>query len=267
MPCSSRQMLITSTSNERIKHARRVREGREPQLIFVEGERLVEECLRSGLTLSACFHTPEPGERMMALLSSMKEREVPCHPTQPQILASLSDTVTTQGLIVLAQRPVHALETALQGAAPLLLGLDRVQDPGNFGTLVRTAEAAGASGIIALSGCADAYAPKTLRSAMGSAFRLPIIVGLSTDDVADACTAHHLRVVAAAGAGEMAYYDYDWRQPTLLWLGNEARGLDEPLMASADVRLRIPLQAGVESLNVAAAGAAMLFEAVRQRLP
>lgn len=260
-------MLITSASNDRIKHARGVRDGHEPHLIFVEGERLVEECLRSRLGIRSCFHSPEPSVRTQALLLLMAEQGVTPFATQERILAAMSDTVTPQGIIVVAERPVHTLEAAMTGTAPLLIGLDRVQDPGNFGTLVRTAEAAGASGVIALPGCADAFSPKTLRSAMGSAFRLPIITALSITEVREACREHGIHSVAAAGTGERLHYDYDWRQPTLLWLGNEARGVDDGLLQSCEARLRIPLRAGVESLNVASAGAAMLFEAVRQRLP
>lgn len=258
-------MLITSTSNDRIKHARGVRDGREPHLIFVEGERLVEECVRSGLRIRSCFHIPDAGVRTQALLVILAESGVACFATQERVLAAMSDTVTPQGIIVVAERPVHGLDQVMRGEAPLLLGLDRVQDPGNFGTLIRTAEAAGVGGVIALPGCADAFAPKTLRSAMGSAFRLPIATALSAGEVLAACGERGIASVAAAGAGEAVYSQYDWRQPTLLWLGNEARGVDADLMAACAARLRIPLKAGVESLNVAAAGAAMLFEAARWR--
>jgi TrmH family RNA methyltransferase len=258
-------MLITSTSNDRIKQARNVRDGNEPHLIFVEGQRLVEECVRSGLAIRSCFHTQEPAERTQALLMLLAELGVPSFATQDRVLASLSDTVTPQGIIVVAERPVHTLEAAMSRPGPLLVGMDRVQDPGNFGTLVRTAEAAGATGIIALPGSADAFSPKSLRSAMGSAFRLPIVTALAAADVLAACRQHGIHSVAACGTGETLHYAYDWRQPTLLWLGNEGRGVDATLLQTSTARLRIPLQAGVESLNVASAGAAMLFEAVRQR--
>lgn len=259
-------MLITSTSNDRIKYAKGVRDGHEPHLIFVEGERLVEECVRSGLTICSCYHPPEPSERTRAILKTLSAKGVPMNETQDRILAAISDTVTPQGIIVIAERPVTSLEKAMSSPAPLLIGLDRVQDPGNLGTLVRTAEAAGASGVIALPGSADAFSPKTLRSAMGSVFRLPVVTAITVADVLAACRQYGIHTVAAAGTGEEVHYAYDWTQPTLLWLGNEARGVDPSLMTACDVRLRIPLQAGVESLNVASAGAAMLFEAVRQRL-
>lgn len=258
-------MVITSASNERIKHAKRVRDGRERDLIFVEGERLAEECVRSGLTIHACFHPPQPTERSRAIVARLSPAMV--FPTADSVLDSLSDTTTTQGIILLADRPRRELSEALNDgpAAPLLVALDRIQDPGNLGSLVRTAEAAGAHGLIGLNGCADPFAPKSLRSAMGSAFRLPIITAAEPDEVLTFCQQHGVQITGATGAADIAYYDYDWSQPTLLVLGNEARGVSADLLDRCDVRLRIPLHAGVESLNVAAAGAAMLFEAVRQR--
>jgi TrmH family RNA methyltransferase len=182
-------------------------------------------------------------------------------------LASLSDTQHTQGIIALAERPAFSLPDLWpsQGQAALVIAFDRVQDPGNFGTLVRTAEAAGANGIIALAGCADAYSPKTLRSAMGSAFRLPIISSASIDELFAGCSERCIQIIAAAGAASMAHTNYDWTQPTLLLLGNEARGVSDGLLSRCDAQIRIPMRPPVESLNVAAAGAVLLFEAARQR--
>ncbi len=252
-------MIITSSSNERIKHARRVREGRERDLIFVEGERLVAECIVSGLALHTCFALPELAESMRA--------RTPCEVVEvaQSVLESLSDTQNSQGVIVIAARPFPTLDQVFDGERPLILGLDRVQDPGNFGTLIRTAEGAGASGVLAFAGSTDAFAPKTLRSSMGSAFRLPIISEVSGLGAINACRAKGIKCIIASGEAELEHYDYDWRQPTLLILGNEARGAGAELMTACDERVRIPLHEPVESLNVAAAGAAILFEAVRQR--
>lgn len=255
-------MIITSSSNERIKHARRVREGRERDWIFVEGERLVAECVDTGLVLQVCFVTAEVSADQQELLGKLT---CPIFEVSESVLDSLSDTMSTQGIIVIAERPWTDLERVFSTQAPLILGLDRVQDPGNVGTLVRTAEAAAASGLLLFAGCADAFAPKTLRSAMGSAFRLPILADVSGEGVISACRARGLKSVVASGDAETLYDAYDWQQPTLLILGNEGRGASESIIAACDVRVRIPLQAPVESLNVAAAGAAILFEAARQR--
>ena len=255
-------MLITSSSNERIKHARRVREGRERDLIFVEGERLVGECVSSGLPLQACFTAATPSAPQHTLLERIS---CPVFQLSESVLESLSDTTSTQGIIVIAERPWPALDQLFASPAPLILGLDRIQDPGNLGTLVRTAESAGVSGLFSFAGSADAFSPKTLRSSMGSAFRLPILPDVSGLGTIETCRSRGLKTVVATGEADLLHYDYDWRQPTLLILGNEGRGASTEILQACDARVRIPLHAPVESLNVAAAGAAILFEAVRQR--
>jgi TrmH family RNA methyltransferase len=261
-------MVIASPSNERLKHARRVRDGREPDLIFVEGARLIEESLQSGLKLTACFHEPDPTPRAQKLIDEMASRGCPLFPALRAALDTVADTVSSQGLIVIAEKPEFNFDSALRardGVAPLLVCLDSAQDPGNFGTIVRTAEAAGASGVVATKGSVDAFAPKTLRSSMGSAFRLPVVTGVEDGDLALVSKASNLRMVATTAGGETIYTDYDWRSPTMVVFGNEARGLGRELLERCDERLRIPLRAPVESLNIAAAAAVILFEAARQR--
>lgn len=257
-------MLITSPANERLKHARRVRDGREDGLIFIEGERLVEECLQSGLALSACFHSPDSSARTIKILSQIAERGCPLFPTANAVLETVSDTVNTQGIIVLATLPIYTVDQVLS-AGKLIVCVDAIQDPGNLGTILRTAEAAGANGILSLKGSVDAYAPKTLRSAMGSAFRLPIATDITPDELLAKSQATGLKVVATMAEGETSYCHFDWQQPSVVVFGNEANGVRPELLQRADQRIRIPLRPPVESLNVAAAAAAILFEAARQR--
>jgi RNA methyltransferase, TrmH family len=252
-------VVITSPANERLKHARRVREGREPDLVFIEGERLVSEALQAQLTLHAAFHLLEPSERAAALLA---EITCPRYAVSEAVMTTLSDTVATQGLIVLAQRPRTALAELLQRPS-LLVALDAVQDPGNAGTILRTAEAAGAFGLIALTGTVDLFAPKVLRSAMGSAFRLPLATNVIGSELLAQCNG--IQTVAATMDAELDYDEYDWRQPSLLILGNEGNGVAPALLDRVNARVRIPLHLPVESLNVAAAAAVILFEAARQR--
>lgn len=259
--------MISSSSNERVKHARRVRDGREEGLIFVDGLRLAEEALRSGVIVETVFVDAEAGEntRLEALVARMTELKVPVLTAARSVLDALADTVQSQGIILIARRPEPDVAALFQQPGALLLGIDRVQDPGNMGTLLRTAEAAGVHGVIVLGGSVDVYSPKVLRSSMGSAFRLPVLAEASHEILSDLRQKHALHLTAAAGEGEMDYDHYDWRQPTLLLLGNEGRGVSAELMDACDTRLRIPMANGVESLNVAAAGAVMLFEASRQR--
>jgi TrmH family RNA methyltransferase len=259
-------MLITSPANDRIKQARRVRDGREAGLIFIEGERLVEESLRSNLKLIACFHTPDLSPRAEKIVAEATLGNCPIYPTVEPVLATLADTVNTQGLIFIAERPSFTVEQVFSPNDKILIVcLDAVQDPGNFGTIVRTAEAAGATGLAALKGSVDAFAPKTLRSSMGSAFRLPMVERVEADVMLAMARAAEIKIVAASADAGLIYSDYDWLQPTVAIFGNEARGVDTELLERCDARLRIPLCAPVESVNVAAAAAVFLFEAARQR--
>jgi len=258
--------MITSTSNERVKHARRVREGREAGLIFIEGLRLAEEALKSGVIVEAAWVDAEIEDgRLAAVVEQIAACKVPVLTASGAVLDALADTVQSQGIILIARRPEPDVTRLAEMQGALLLGIDRVQDPGNMGTLLRTAEAAGVHGVIVLGGSVDVYSPKVLRSSMGSAFRLPVVTEASHEMLSELQQKHALHLTAAAGEGEVNYDEYDWRQPTLLLLGNEGRGVSAGLMQACDTRLRIPMANGVESLNVAAAGAVMLFEAARQR--
>ncbi len=257
-------MQITSPANERIKHARRVRDGREDGLIFVEGLRLAEECFKSGCQIETAFVAENLPERGQRLLADLTQKGISTFTVSDSVITALSSTVQSQGIIFIARRPTTSPDL-LQSSTSLWLGLDRLQDPGNMGTLLRTAEAAGVGSVLALGHSVDVFSPKVLRSSMGSAFRLPVLSQATVDNLLHLRQTTGLKLVAAAGEGELDYCDYDWTQPTLLLLGNEGQGVDPALMNQCDVRLRIPMQAGVESLNVAAAGAVMLFEAARQR--
>jgi RNA methyltransferase, TrmH family len=153
---------ITSTSNERVKHARRVREGREPDLIFIEGQRLAEEALKSGIHMEAAFLSSEHEEaRLNALAEHLSASQTPLFWTQSQVLDSMSDTMHSQGIIIIAKRPKPP---SFPIAGRLFIALDRIQDPGNMGTLLRTAEAAGTDGVLVLAGSVDVFSPKVLRS-------------------------------------------------------------------------------------------------------
>lgn len=253
--------MITSAANPRLKLARSVKEGKEPELIFVEGERLCEDALLSGLKIQLVLHSSQPSARAEALLSRLPTVEQVA--VQDALLQSIADTVKTQGLVLLAERPVATLTTALAGS--LTLVLDAVQDPGNVGTLMRTAEAAGATGMVLLQGCADPYSPKVLRSAMGSTFRLPVAARITVPELLSSCAAAGRALVCTTGIDAVLHTDYPWAQPTALVLGNEGNGICPDLLAASQARVCIPMQGAVESLNVAAAGAVLLFEAARQR--
>ncbi len=258
---------ITSLQNEQVKIARRVREGQDREWVFLEGERLVRDSLGSSLHPSLCFHVQEPSEAIAALLPALKARGAQVLPAAPAVMKVLGDTVSPQGIILLAKRPDLDVTTFWQKLpdAPLLVALDRVQDPGNLGTILRTAEAAGAHGVLTLAGSADVFSPKVLRASMGSALRLPMLPGLSRDLLLQELRMRGLRLVAASGGNGIAHRELNWNGPLVLVMGNEGSGIDPLLMEACAAKARIPIKSNVESLNVAIAAAVLLFEAAHQR--
>lgn len=252
--------MITSAKNERIKQARAVREGRVSDRIFIEGEKLTTEALTAGVKVKTVFGLEALRDGWIEQLPEECWVDVTV-----EVMKSLADTVSPQGVVVIAERPKGATDFLSRVPQGVALMLDRLQDPGNVGTLIRTAEGAGVSGVVATAGTADPFSPKALRSSMGSAFRMPFHHGGEGLSVVQQAREKGWAVVAADGAGAVSFREWDWRQPTLLILGNEGGGVQQALLEGCDQRLAIPMQGEVESLNVASAGAVMVFEAQRQQ--
>lgn len=259
---------ITSPANQNVKLARRVRDGREAGLVFVEGERLVWECLEAEISLHSAYVLPTMQRRLAEPVRRLLGRGCPVFETHSAAFATISDTVNSQGIVVIASRPGYQLAELFRpglGGTPLIVGVDRVSDPGNLGTIVRTAEGSGASGIAVLRRSTSAFSPKALRAAMGSAFRMPIVCDFEAAEIIAECRARGLTAVAATAGGAVDYSQFDWRVPAIVFLGQEAHGISPEILNLCDAGISIPLCPPVESLNVASAAAAILFEAARRR--
>lgn len=234
---------------------------RHERLFVIEGVRLVEEALKSGAAIAIAVYNPDQlaaTERGQALLHAINVQPQ-AHSAPPDVLAAISDTITPQGIVAAVAWPEIA--PRLHG---IQLVLDAVQDPGNVGTLLRSAEATGVSQVVCISGTADVYSPKVVRSAMGAHFRLPIVQDIGWDEAPSLLSAAD-HVYAAAANATMPYYAADWRQSSAIIVGNEANGVSAAGMAVATKAISIPMAAAVESLNAAVAGSVILFEALRQR--
>ena len=258
---------LRSRANPLYKRLRALKErAGEGELCLLEGPRLVLEALAAGLTIVEAAASPraEASAVGSAALAGLRQREVPVRRMAAELVASLSETETSQGLLALARRPRFQEEEVFRGT-PLVLVAHGVQNPGNLGGLLRTAEAAGASGAILTGGCADPFSWKALRGSMGSAFRLPNLRGLSIEKALDTLEARGVLVLATAVDGERRYDETDLRGPVAVVVGSEAAGLPASVRERAAARLRIPLEEPVESLNVGVAAALVLFEAARQR--
>ena len=258
---------IASRDNARVKEARRVREGKERDKIFVEGVRLVEEAIRSQVSIDCLFLSGNDGfDRQLNLINPSDLVEIFRVPDS--VFKSLADTVSSQGLIAIAKRPVagrEELETSLRtSTVPLIVFLYATNNPSNLGAVIRAAEAAGVAGVIVSTGSADAFSPKAVRAAMGSSFRLPIWMDVELDEAIEWAVANDLKTVATETSATSAYTDANWTQPSMILVGSEAHGLSGAAIQKVDEMIRIPMDDAVESLNLAVACGIILFEARRQ---
>jgi TrmH family RNA methyltransferase len=262
---SRERISISSTTNPYVKRIRSLladrRERRRERLFVLEGVRLIADALASGADLDLALYAPDQLAETDAgqiLLDQIAPLPV-AHQATSQVLAAASDTVHPQGVVALARWP-----QVERGKPGLILALDGIQDPGNLGTLLRSAEAVGAAEVLCGRGTADLYSPKVVRAAMGAHLRLAMEQDLSWEDVSERL-AFVDHVYAADAAATMPYYAADWRQPSALIVGNEAHGLSEEARSLARVLINIPMRGHAESLNAAIAGSVILFEALRQR--
>ncbi|MCA1576109.1 MAG: RNA methyltransferase [Acidobacteria bacterium] len=262
-------MQITSRDNSLLRQARAVRDGKVDDLIFVEGLRLCVEALRSNLELETVIvseqlarkeHAAEP----IAEISRASRR---AGSVSEKLLESISYTKTPQGIVVLARRPESSEQRLAASLTdnPLLVLLHQINNPVNVGAILRTAEAAGATGIIATKNTSDPFSPKSLRGAMGSAFRLPVWRDAEFTRAVDWCRAKTIRLVGTAAGATVRHTDWDWTRSTALVLGPESTGLTPDELKTTDQTVSIPMFGEVESLNVSVAAGILLYEAARQR--
>lgn len=253
------QPLITSRRNPLVKQLRQLhtaRGRREAGLLLLEGTHLLEEALRHGLSLQQVVFTQRWGEHHPTLLSQVP----PClqQLVSEEVLAAVATTVHPDGVAATALLP----QAPWPRQPRFLLALDHVQDPGNLGTLLRTAVATEVAGVV-LAQCADPWQPKVLRAAAGAGVALPIRQVASVEPVLAEARDRGLRTMATCVAGGLPYTRLDWSLPSLLVLGNEGAGLSSDVVRRCQVAVSIPHSGAVNSLNVAVAGALLLFERLR----
>jgi RNA methyltransferase, TrmH family len=248
---------VESRQNSRIKELRAALvRGARTSHIAVEGLHLIEEAIKSGLQL----HTVFVRNGNEGLLEHLELGDAEVLIVTEDVFLSATATEHPQGIAALLEAPQFTLQAMLHDT-PLVVIAAGLQDPGNLGTLVRSAEAFGATGMILLPGTVSLSNPKTLRASSGSAFRLPAIA-MPADDAFAALREAGVQIVAAVArdGGEP-----DLRRPVALLIGNEGSGLPEAWIAAADARVTIPCPGAVESLNAAVAGSILLYDAMRQR--
>ncbi len=284
--------VITSRENRWLKRFRAALSGErgDDGAVGVEGIRLVEAALGSKLPVEAIL-VSESGARHLPRAAVWLESSVLVLRTSDKLFAGVADTKSPQGIAALVRPRTVTIEEMLPEAA-LAVVLISVQDPGNVGTIMRSAEAFGATGAVVCAaggiGTADPFGPKALRASAGSALRLPIVQGISPRILIDRLRMSRVKIyaaVASAGASTslkesdqtldaasspVCPWDIDWKNAAAIFIGNEGSGLPADLVRAADVRVYIPQAAstapvGIESLNAAVAASVLLYEAMRQR--
>jgi TrmH family RNA methyltransferase len=262
---------VTSRDNPQLKRARAVRDGKNRELIFVEGLRLCEEALNSGLSIQEVIFSNQIAEKPRAnkFLNAVEPVAERLISVSEALLGTISYTKTPQGIILLAGRPPSGKDLLVLDAPgpPLLVVLHSINNPVNVGAILRTAEAAGSSGAIATEQSSDPFSPKALRGAMGSAFRLPLWFGATFEEVIEWCERRGVQTLCADARGAKTFTEVDWKRPTALILGPESKGFATDELKAASQTVAIPMAGNVESLNVAVTAGVLLYEARKQRQP
>ncbi len=256
--------MITSTSNAQVKNLvqliKKSKARTEQGVYVVEGIKMFQEAPRAEIIKA---YVSEALFEKGTIRESLKQ--VPYEILKDDVFCHVSDTKTPQGILCIMKQKRYTLEQLTAGKCPLLLVLENLQDPGNLGTMMRTAEGAGVTGVLLSRGCVDIYNPKTIRSTMGSVYRVPF---LYTDHLLmDMERLHEKGIITyAAHLRGKGYYDEaSYKGPTAFLIGNEGKGLSDELSKMAKQYIKIPMEGQLESLNAAVAAAILMYEASRQR--
>ncbi|MFP3896036.1 MAG: TrmH family RNA methyltransferase [Anaerolineales bacterium] len=258
---------ISSLQNAHVKEARFIRDRKRSRYrerrYFIEGLRLVSYALKCECRPVFVFYSKSfaQGEQERTLLQRLTESDSLVWCVSSEVMEALSDTVTPQGVVAIV--PMPDVNQATIQESTLLLVLDNVRDPGNVGTILRTAKATDTDAVVLSKGCVDAYDPKVVRAGMGAQLRLPIFPNAPWTDIKTFVQGKQC-LLADAG-GQATPWALQWNQPTALIVGNEAHGATPEAWELADQAVRLPMAEDIESLNVAIATAVLLFEACHQR--
>lgn len=260
--------MITSYSNAKVKQIiqwqNKAKERRSSGIFLTEGFKMFEETPLE--SIQQVYLTEEAKERICRKPESRhKVEETGYEIVSKEVFARMSDTRTPQGVLCVVRRPGYSLEQLLRTDAPLLMVLEDLQDPGNLGTIIRTGEAAGITGVIMNAGTADLFNPKTIRATVGSIFRVPFLYVEDLPQTVEKLRQKGVSVYAAHLEGKIYYDNVSFMGPTAFLVGNEGNGLTGETAARADQYLKIPMEGRIESLNAAVAASLLMYEAHRQR--
>jgi TrmH family RNA methyltransferase len=255
---------ITSSKNPLIKEIKSLRNRKhreEKRLFFIEGEKLVKEAIHEKMELVRIFVS---GKYIKdSSLDYLKSDNIIV--LNEKLFKEISDTETPQGIIAILKQKTNTFNDVFNKNNCIVI-LDTIQDPGNMGTIIRTVDAAGFSGVLASRGCVYVYSPKVTRSTMGSIFRVPICTGVNIVECIKDLKARDIKIYASHLNGESNIYDVDMIADFAIVIGNESKGISQETYANSDVLVKIPMLGNAESLNASVAAGVLMYECVRQRL-
>jgi TrmH family RNA methyltransferase len=260
---------ITSRQNPIVARYRAIARGDPPDLVFLDGVHLVRDALAAGIRLVQAIVESRGLDRpeITEIVELLTHGGVDVVEASAAVMDAVSPVRSASPIVAIGARPDAGLERMYAVPSPLVVIAADVQDPGNLGAIVRVAEAGAASGVIAAGSSASPFGWKALRGSMGSALRLPVGIDADPHHAGAEARRHGCRVVATVARGGRPHVDVDLRGPVAILVGSEGAGLAPELAGSADLRVTIPMQAPVESLNAAVAAALLVYEARRQREP
>ena len=255
--------ILTSIKNPLIKQVRKLQQAKERQkqnLLLIEGTNSIEAACQADYQLDVIFYTARWQENHQFLYEKILQKSSTTQPVSPEVLNAIATTVNPDGVVAIAPRSVAKPASVINRLA---IALEKLQDPGNLGTIIRTAAATEVDGLWLSSASVDIYNPKVLRASAGQWFQMPMATNQNLLELAKQ-QQQEVQVIATTSQAAKTYWEVDLTRPSLILLGNEGAGLSQELIELADERVTIPLANGVESLNVAVATALILYEAKRQ---
>ena len=260
--------MITSSANAKVKQVvqwrNKSKERHRDGIFLVEGIKMFQEAPQD--SLKEVYVSQELLPKLKENIFIWKKlKHTGYEMVASEVFSKMSDTQAPQGILAVVSQPQYQLEQLLEAANPLLVILENLQDPGNLGTILRTGEGAGITGVIMSRGTVDIFNPKTIRATMGSIYRVPFLYVDNLEVTIKSLHKHNIKTYAAHLSGETYYDSFSFREPTAFLIGNEGNGLAKATADLADSYLKIPMEGEVESLNAAVATSLLMYEAHRQR--
>jgi len=262
--------MITSSSNSIIKEIKSLHRKKDRWMkrsFFVEGIRAIDDCIKSSANVEYLVYS----DMLFEIKGGKELYDTIClenyklYYISDKLFKEVSDTEKPQGILAVVNYDIKRIDDVLKEKENFIILLDRVQDPGNMGTIIRTADAFGSNGVIVTEGCVDIFNPKTVRSTMGSIFHIPLLYYRSANEAIRDLKNSSIKVITTSLDAKDYCFDVDFRTNFALVIGNEASGVSSEVMAESDLLIKIPMPGNAESLNAAIASSVIMYEALRQR--